>query len=58
MLSFLVSRRADSAKVEPMNHTAVDEAHKYYFQEFGTTNVGQYGLLNGAPYLCSAALCY
>ena len=29
---------------------------RYYFDEFGITNVWQQGLLNGAPYLCSAVI--
>ncbi|CAI6332879.1 unnamed protein product [Periconia digitata] len=56
MLYFLVVLCAGSAIVQGMDQTAVNGAQLFYFEEFGITNEWQQGLLNGAPYLCSAAL--
>lgn len=39
-----------------MDQTAVNGAQEFYFDEFGVTNRWQQGLLNGAPYLCSALI--
>ncbi|KAF7592375.1 hypothetical protein BBP40_000359 [Aspergillus hancockii] len=39
-----------------MDQTAVNGAQEYYFREFNLTNRWQQGLLNGAPYLCSAVI--
>ncbi|GAB7361778.1 hypothetical protein MBLNU230_g1822t1 [Neophaeotheca triangularis] len=55
-LYFLVVLCAGSAIVQGMDQTAVNGAQEYYFEEFGITDVYQQGLLNGAPYLCSALL--
>lgn len=56
MLYFLVVLCAGSAIVQGMDQTAVNGAQQFYFRTFGITNVWQQGLLNGAPYLCSAVL--
>ncbi|KAK5165601.1 uncharacterized protein LTR77_009130 [Saxophila tyrrhenica] len=56
MLYFLVILCAGSAIVQGMDQTAVNGAQSFYFEEFGITNEWQQGLLNGAPYLCSAAI--
>ncbi|PSN64692.1 plastidic glucose transporter 4 [Corynespora cassiicola Philippines] len=56
MLYFLVILCAGSAIVQGMDQTAVNGAQLYYLEEFGITNVWQTGLLNGAPYLCSALI--
>ncbi|GME61081.1 Sugar/inositol transporter [Neofusicoccum parvum] len=56
MLYFLVILCAGSAIVQGMDQTAVNGAQIFYFEEFGITDVWQRGLLNGAPYLCSAAI--
>ncbi|EEP77488.1 conserved hypothetical protein [Uncinocarpus reesii 1704] len=47
---------AGSAIVQGMDQTAVNGAQEFYFAEFNVTNVWQQGLLNGAPYLCSAVI--
>lgn len=56
MLYFLVILCAGSAIVQGMDQTSVNGAQQFYFRTFGITNVWQQGLLNGAPYLCSAAI--
>ncbi|KAF2008435.1 plastidic glucose transporter 4 [Aaosphaeria arxii CBS 175.79] len=56
MLYFLVVLCAGSAIVQGMDQTAVNGAQLYYFEEFGIENEWMQGLLNGAPYLCSAAI--
>ncbi|KEF60864.1 uncharacterized protein A1O9_02426 [Exophiala aquamarina CBS 119918] len=56
MLYFLVVLCAGSAIVQGMDQTAVNGAQVFYFEEFGITNEWQQGLLNGAPYLFSAAI--
>ncbi|KAK3684387.1 hypothetical protein LTR37_020322 [Vermiconidia calcicola] len=56
MLYFLVILCAGSAIVQGMDQTAVNGAQIFYFEEFGITNEWQQGLLNGAPYLCSALI--
>lgn len=53
---FLTILCAGSAIVQGMDQTAVNGAQLFYFEEFGVTNVWQQGLLNGAPYLCSALI--
>lgn len=58
MLYFLVVLCAGSAIVQGMDQTAVNGAQQFYFRTFGIPEsaVWQRGLLNGAPYLCSALL--
>nr|POF15347.1 d-xylose-proton symporter [Quercus suber] len=56
MLYFLVVLCAGSAIVQGMDQTAVNGAQIFYFNEFGIENRWQQGLLNGAPYLCSALI--
>ncbi|KAJ4303673.1 hypothetical protein N0V90_002574 [Kalmusia sp. IMI 367209] len=56
MLYFLVVLCAGSAIVQGMDQTAVNGAQLFYFEEFNITNEWQQGLLNGAPYLCSALI--
>ncbi|ORY01044.1 and other transporter-domain-containing protein [Clohesyomyces aquaticus] len=56
MLYFLVVLCAGSAIVQGMDQTAVNGAELFYFDEFNITNEWQQGLLNGAPYLCSALI--
>jgi len=56
MLYFLVVLCAGSAIVQGMDQTAVNGAQLFYFEEFNITDEWMQGLLNGAPYLCSAVL--
>ncbi|USP80013.1 hypothetical protein yc1106_07287 [Curvularia clavata] len=58
MLYFLVVLCAGSAIVQGMDQTAVNGAQGFYFEEFniGEDQVWLRGLLNGAPYLCSALI--
>ncbi|KAK2759844.1 hypothetical protein FQN54_002578 [Arachnomyces sp. PD_36] len=56
MLYFMTILCAGSAIVQGMDQTAVNGAQLFYFEEFGITNEWQQGLLNGAPYLCSALI--
>ncbi|KAF1834829.1 plastidic glucose transporter 4 [Decorospora gaudefroyi] len=58
MLYFLVVLCAGSAIVQGMDQTAVNGAQQFYFDEFeiGPEQVWLRGLLNGAPYLCSAVI--
>lgn len=72
MLYFLVVLCAGSAIVQGMDQTAVNGAQVrsnefgraqrliqwqgFYFEEFDITDPWLQGLLNGAPYLCSAAI--
>ncbi|KXS96288.1 hypothetical protein AC578_3875 [Pseudocercospora eumusae] len=58
MLYFLVVLCAGSAIVQGMDQTAVNGAQQFYFRTFniGEEQVWLRGLLNGAPYLCSALL--
>lgn len=58
MLYFLVILCAGSAIVQGMDQTAVNGAQQFYFDEFaiGEEQVWLRGLLNGAPYLCSALI--
>ncbi|KAH8701343.1 plastidic glucose transporter 4 [Phaeosphaeriaceae sp. PMI808] len=56
MLYFLVVLCAGSAIVQGMDQTAVNGAQQFYFEEFDITDVWMKGLLNGAPYLCSALI--
>lgn len=55
-LYFLCVLCAGSAIVQGMDQSAVNGAQQFYFEEFGITDVWQQGLLNGAPYLCSALI--
>lgn len=58
MLYFLVVLCAGSAIVQGMDQTAVNGAQQFYFRTFniGEEEVWRRGLLNGAPYLCSALI--
>ncbi|KAK7421992.1 hypothetical protein QQZ08_009713 [Neonectria magnoliae] len=53
-LYFLCTLCAGSAIVQGMDQTAVNGAQEFYYEEFNITNEWMRGLLNGAPYLCSA----
>lgn len=57
-LYFLAVLCAGSAIVQGMDQTAVNGAQQYYFMEFGIGDDEPWlrGLLNGAPYLCSALI--
>ncbi|SMY29771.1 unnamed protein product [Zymoseptoria tritici ST99CH_1A5] len=57
-LYFLVILCAGSAIVQGMDQTAVNGAQEFYFEDFNIPPeaVWQRGLLNGAPYLASAAI--
>lgn len=56
MMYFMIVLCAGSAIVQGMDQTAVNGAQIFYFDEFGIgeDQVWLRGLLNGAPYLCSA----
>lgn len=58
MLYFLVVLCAGSAIVQGMDQTSVNGAQQFYFRTFNIPSeaVWQRGLLNGAPYLCSAVI--
>ncbi|KAI9038201.1 sugar porter family MFS transporter [Aspergillus affinis] len=56
MMYFMTILCAGSAIVQGMDQTAVNGAQEFYFDEFNVTNRWQQGLLNGAPYLCSAVI--
>lgn len=63
MLYFLCTLCAGSAIVQGMDQSAVNGAQVFYFAEFGLDDVEEdpsleliQGLLNGAPYLCSAVI--
>lgn len=56
MLYFLCTLCAGSAIVQGMDQTAVNGAQEFYYATFGIEDDLQKGLLNGAPYLCSALL--
>ncbi|KAF2160183.1 hypothetical protein M409DRAFT_60104 [Zasmidium cellare ATCC 36951] len=58
MLYFLVILCAGSAIVQGMDQTSVNGAQQFYFRTFQIPEeaVWQRGLLNGAPYLCSALI--
>ncbi|PYI11886.1 hypothetical protein BO78DRAFT_402654 [Aspergillus sclerotiicarbonarius CBS 121057] len=56
MMYFMTILCAGSAIVQGMDQTAVNGAQEFYFAEFNLTNAWQQGLLNGAPYLCSALI--
>ncbi|KMU84012.1 myo-inositol transporter 2 [Coccidioides immitis H538.4] len=56
MMYFMTILCAGSAIVQGMDQTAVNGAQEFYFDEFNVTDVWQQGLLNGAPYLCSALI--
>ncbi|TDZ27503.1 Arabinose-proton symporter [Colletotrichum trifolii] len=54
-LYFLCLLCAGSAVVQGMDQTAVNGAQEYYYATFGIEDdTTMQGLLNGAPYLCSA----
>ncbi|KAF9876968.1 MFS myo-inositol transporter [Colletotrichum karsti] len=54
MLYFLCSLCAGSAIVQGMDQTAVNGAQEYYYETFNIEDPLMQGLINGAPYLCSA----
>ncbi|KAI9150292.1 putative metabolite transport protein YwtG [Paramyrothecium foliicola] len=56
MLYFLCTLCAGSAIVQGMDQTAVNGAQEYYYEEFNITRDTMKGLMNGAPYLCSALI--
>jgi MFS family permease len=60
MLYFLCTLCAGSAIVQGMDQSAVNGAQYFYFREFGIEDEDEYasiqGLINGAPYLCSAVI--
>ncbi|KAK2594369.1 hypothetical protein QQS21_007929 [Conoideocrella luteorostrata] len=56
MLYFLCTLCAGSAIVQGMDQTAVNGAQVFYYQEFHITDPIMQGLMNGAPYLCSALI--
>lgn len=58
MMYFMTVLCAGSAIVQGMDQTAVNGAQIFYFEEFGIEEdqVWLRGLLNGAPYLCSALI--
>ncbi|KAI6381352.1 hypothetical protein MCOR25_001283 [Pyricularia grisea] len=56
MLYFLCSLCAGSAIVQGMDQTAVNGAQEFYYETFNIRNELMQGLLNGAPYLCSALI--
>ncbi|KAF6811763.1 MFS myo-inositol transporter [Colletotrichum sojae] len=53
-LYFLCALCAGSAIVQGMDQTAVNGAQEYYYATFDINDDLMRGLLNGAPYLCSA----
>ncbi|KXH42165.1 hypothetical protein CSIM01_12397 [Colletotrichum simmondsii] len=54
-LYFLCALCAGSAIVQGMDQTAVNGAQEFYYETFGLQNdPTMQGLVNGAPYLCSA----
>lgn len=55
-LYFLCALCAGSAIVQGMDQTAVNGAQQFYFDEFGIEDPLIQGLLNGAPYACSALI--
>ncbi|EEY17877.1 arabinose-proton symporter [Verticillium alfalfae VaMs.102] len=58
MLYFLCTLCAGSAIVQGMDQSAVNGAQDFYFQELGLADMSAEirGLVNGAPYLCSALI--
>ncbi|WYZ43812.1 hypothetical protein EsH8_VII_000248 [Colletotrichum jinshuiense] len=56
MLYFLVILLAGSAIVQGMDQTAVNGAQEYYYETFDIRDPTMQGLINGAPYACSALL--
>lgn len=55
-LYFLCILCAGSAIVQGMDQTAVNGAQEFYYKELDITNEWMQGLMNGAPYLCSALI--
>ncbi|WDK21805.1 hypothetical protein CGRA01v4_13095 [Colletotrichum graminicola] len=53
-LYFLCALCAGSAIVQGMDQTAVNGAQEYYYATFDLRDARMQGLVNGAPYLCSA----
>ncbi|KAK1970831.1 hexose transporter [Colletotrichum sublineola] len=53
-LYFLCALCAGSAIVQGMDQTAVNGAQEYYYATFDLWDARMQGLVNGAPYLCSA----
>ncbi|KFA68285.1 hypothetical protein S40285_06633 [Stachybotrys chlorohalonatus IBT 40285] len=56
MLYFLCTLCAGSAIVQGMDQTAVNGAQEFYYDEFNIEADTMRGLMNGAPYLCSALI--
>lgn len=56
MLYFLCGLCAGSAVVQGMDQTAVNGAQQFYYDDFNITDPKKQGLLNGAPYICSALI--
>ncbi|EKD13455.1 MFS myo-inositol transporter [Drepanopeziza brunnea f. sp. 'multigermtubi' MB_m1] len=58
MMYYMTILCAGSAIVQGMDQTSVNGAQTFYFEEFniGPERTWLRGLLNGAPYLCSAAI--
>ncbi|OAQ70921.2 sugar porter (SP) family MFS transporter [Pochonia chlamydosporia 170] len=56
MLYFLCTLCAGSAIVQGMDQTAVNGAQEFYYEEFNLRDPLLQGLMNGAPYLCSALI--
>ncbi|KAL2755660.1 hypothetical protein ACRALDRAFT_1064307 [Sodiomyces alcalophilus JCM 7366] len=56
MLYFLCTLCAGSAIVQGMDQSAVNGAQTFYYEYFDIRSPEMQGLLNGAPYLCSALL--
>ena len=55
-LYFLCTLCAGSAIVQGMDQSAVNGAQYFYYQELNLTDPLLQGLVNGAPYLCSAVI--
>jgi sugar porter (SP) family MFS transporter len=55
-LYFLCLLCAGSAIVQGMDQTAVNGAQEYYYKTFNIETDEMRGLMNGAPYLCSALI--
>ncbi|GJC84438.1 galactose-proton symporter [Colletotrichum liriopes] len=53
-LYFLCALCAGSAIVQGMDQTAVNGAQEFYYETFDLQDSAMQGLVNGAPYLCSA----
>ncbi|UNI15982.1 hypothetical protein JDV02_002463 [Purpureocillium takamizusanense] len=56
MLYFLCILCAGSAIVQGMDQSAVNGAQEFYYEEFNIRDPYLQGLMNGAPYACSALI--